>query len=137
MVPSPPQNPIVPPAVSALRAAKDWKALRKLNLNERLKLLQFLGTSSPQKPISTSISYPSPNLSCPICMNSEESLEPLFFFCPFARIIWKESFPLDTQLLGINSIVEWIKIILDPGNLLNLPRLEVHLFQIFASMPVI
>ncbi|XP_062165083.1 uncharacterized protein LOC133871673 [Alnus glutinosa] len=58
----------------------------------------------------------------------------LFFSCPIAKVIWRNSFwPLDITALCISDIFDWLHIILHP-ELIGIPPVDFHLFQIFAMV---
>jgi hypothetical protein len=72
---------------------------------------------------------------CPLCNSDFDSLGHLFFRCSFARIIWRDSFwPLDSLVWSNFSMSDWLNCILNPFLFLGLPKSDVHLFQIFASV---
>jgi hypothetical protein len=72
--------------------------------------------------------------SCSLCSNSNDSLFHLFFSCPIARVIWRNSFwPLDISALHISSMSDWLNIILHP-ELIGIPIVDTHLFHIFAMV---
>jgi hypothetical protein len=50
--------------------------------------------------------------SCSLCSHSIDSLLHLFFSCPIARVIWRNSFwPLDITALRISTMSDWLNII--------------------------
>ena len=114
-----------------------WKSIWKLNLNDRLHLFLWkiawdvLPTTERLGrlfPVTT-------NISCPLCKTSTDSLHHLFFGCIFARVVWRHSFwPLDSTKFNFSSMVDWIKLIISPTNLLGIPLEDSHRFQIFASV---
>jgi hypothetical protein len=71
-----------------------WKAIWKLNLNDRLKIFiwkiawNMLPTRERLSQISISILDPS----CPLCKVATDSLQHLFFECFYARVVWRHSF---------------------------------------------
>lgn len=42
--------------------------------------------------------------------------------------------PLDVAALGLQSIVEWIKILTDPVRLLNINPVDEHAFVVYAAV---
>jgi len=73
-------------------------------------------------------------LLCSLCSSSTDSLVHLFFSCPIARVIWRNSFwPLDIQALCISSTVDWLQVILHP-QVIGIPASESHFFQIFVAV---
>lgn len=85
--------------------------------------------------ISFLLSNSSSDLLCPLCKIGDYSMVHLFFNCIFARVVWRESFlPLNSQALGISSMIDWFIMILNPSKLLVIPLAEHHLFQIFATV---
>jgi hypothetical protein len=72
--------------------------------------------------------------SCCLCSSSTDSLVHLFFSCPIARVIWRNSlWPLDIQALCISYMVDWLQVILHP-QVIGIPASESHFFQIFAAV---
>jgi hypothetical protein len=123
---------IVP--ISPLPSAT-WKALWKLKLNHRLRLLlwkmgwNILPTKSR---ISCCIPSAPIDISCSLCSFSTDSLLHLFFSCLIARVVWRNSlWPLDSLALRIDSLSDWLFIILHPKTI-GIPASESHLFQIFC-----
>jgi hypothetical protein len=83
-----------PPPVSPVTSV-NWKDLWKLKLNHRLKLFlwKMVWNIVPKKDcISKSITTSQLDSSCSLCSNTTDSLLHLFFFCPIARVIWRNSF---------------------------------------------
>jgi hypothetical protein len=69
--------------------------------------------------------------SCSLCSFPTDSLVHLFFSCPIARVVWRNSYwPMDTLALHISSITDWLDIILNPEKI-GIPFTRSHLFQIF------
>jgi hypothetical protein len=63
-----------------------------------------------------------------------DSLYHIFFTCPIARIVWRQSFwCLDSIALPIADMIDWIHIILNLGTIGILDS-DIHLFQIFAAL---
>jgi hypothetical protein len=64
-----------------------------------------------------------------------DSIHHLFFNCVFARASWRHSFsPLDSTAFNFTSMVDWINIIISPGDSLSIPQGDHHKFQIFATV---
>jgi hypothetical protein len=87
-----------------------WKALWKLKLNHRLKLFlwKMVWNIIPTKfRISQYIPSSLSNTSCSICSHPTDSLSHLFFTCPIACVIWRQSFwPLDTIALNVTNMID-------------------------------
>lgn len=67
------------------------------------------------------------------CDAVEESVEHLFLHCPFIICIWRQApWPVNLAVLELQSIVEWIKIVLDPSQMLNLNLKLEHSFMLYA-----
>jgi len=76
-----------------------------------------------------------PGFLCPLCKSGPDSLRHLFFQCHFARVVWRLSpWPLDSTSLDSPNLRDWIQIILTPGATLNIPTVERHRFQVFATV---
>jgi hypothetical protein len=119
-----------------------WKLLWKLKLNHRLRLFFFFffflwkmvwNILPTKEHISSAIFSPSvSNSTCSLCSFSTDSLVHLFFSCPIARVVWRNSFwPMDILALRISSMVDWLHIILHPQTI-GIPASDSHFFQIFA-----
>jgi hypothetical protein len=79
-------------------------------------------------------SLPSSHLdtTCSLCAGPIDSIFHLFFNCPIARVVWRQSFwPLDITALHIEDMTVWLSIILNPTRI-GIPAEDTHLFQIFA-----
>jgi hypothetical protein len=112
-----------------------WKSLWKLNINHRLKLFlwKMIWNIIPSKH-RISHSLPSSHLdtTCSLCAGPIDSIFHLFFNCPIARVVWRQSFwPLDITALHIEDMTVWLSIILNPTRI-GIPAEDTHLFQIFA-----
>jgi hypothetical protein len=114
-----------------------WKALWKLKINHRLHLLlwkmgwNILPTKSR---ISCCIPSAPTDISCSLCSFPTDSLLHLFFSCPIARVVRRNSlWPLDSLALWIDSLSDWLSIILHPDTI-GIPASDSHLFQIFAAV---
>jgi hypothetical protein len=114
-----------------------WKGLWKLKLNHRLKLFlwKMIWNIVPTKDrIAQSIATSQRDSSCSLCSASTDSQLHLFFSCPIAKVIWRNSFwPLDITALCISEISDWLNVILHPGTI-GIPPADFHLFQIFAMV---
>jgi hypothetical protein len=78
---------------------KFWKAIWKLNLNDRLRLFlwKIAWDILPTKEHLNQIRIPTMDYSCPLCKMAYNSLHHLFFECHFVHIVWRHSFwPLDS-----------------------------------------
>lgn len=70
---------------------------------------------------------------CPLCDAAEESVEHLFLHCPFISCISRQApQTINLAALELQSIMEWIKIVLDPSRMLNLSRKLEHSFVLYA-----
>jgi ribonuclease HI len=114
-----------------------WKAIWKLNLNDRLRIFIWKIASNmlPTKERLCQISIPILDSSCPLCKLATDSLQRLFFECFFARVVWRHSFwPLDSIALHFDFMSDWVSSIISPGSSVGIPFLDHHKFQIFAAM---
>lgn len=86
--------------------------------------------------ISKSIPNFNSNTNCSLCFYPTDSLYPLFFTCTIARLSGLASifWPLDTTILNVANIRDWLHIILHPECRPGLPHTEIHRFQIFATI---
>jgi len=87
-------------------------------------------------PTKVRISFSIPNSNCDTTCSMGsypmDSLYHLFFTCPIARIVWRQSFwSLDTIALHVADMTDWIQIILNPS-IIGILASNIHLFQIFA-----
>jgi hypothetical protein len=63
-----------------------------------------------------------------------DSILHLFFSCPIARVVWRQSFwPLDILALNVSNMADWFSIILNLERI-GIPHADFHLFQIFAMI---
>jgi hypothetical protein len=114
--------------------ASTWKGLWKLKLNFRLKLFlwKVVWNIVPTKSRISLVIQSGLDTSCSLCSTTSDSLMHLFFSCPIARVIWRNSFwPLDISALPIASMADWLLIILHPEKI-GIPLVDTHFFQIFA-----
>jgi hypothetical protein len=73
--------------------------------------------------------------SCSLCSNLIDSLSHLFFTCPIAHVVWRQSFwPLNSIALNVSNMIDWLLIILNPHNMIGIPQSEAHMFQIFVAV---
>jgi hypothetical protein len=50
-------------------------------------------------------------------------------------VVWRQSFwPLDTIALNVTNMTNWLLMILNPHQLLDIPQAKAHMFQIFADV---
>jgi hypothetical protein len=84
--------------------------------------------------ISSSIPNSTIDTSCSLCSFRTDSILHLFFSCPIARVVWRNSFwPLDILAIRISSMESWLDLILHPGKI-GIPSSDHHLFQIFETV---
>jgi len=84
--------------------------------------------------ISASILNSTMGTSCSLCSFPSYSLCHLFFSCPIARVVWRNSFwPLDILAFRISSMLVWLDIILHSEKV-GIPLSDTHLFQLFATI---
>jgi hypothetical protein len=82
--------------------------------------------------ISLSINSTPLDTSCSLCSHFTDSLVHLFFSCPIARVIWRNSFlPLDITALHISSMADWLNIIPHPETI-GISTEDSHRFHIFT-----
>ncbi len=75
------------------------------------------------------------SLSCSLCNSGQESIEHLFIECSFARIAWSLSpWPIRFDLISYNSIVDWVKAIINPTISLGINKDEEHKFIIQVAV---
>jgi exonuclease III len=114
-----------------------WKSLWKLKINHRLKLFlwKMIWNIIPTKfRISQSLLSSPMDISCSLCSGPIDSVLHLFFSCPIARVVWRQSFwPLDILAFNIADMTDWFSIILNPARI-GIPLEDFHKFQIFAMV---
>lgn len=72
---------------------------------------------------------------CPMCNGPQETIQHILLSCPFTRIIWRNvRWPLDTSTFGSIPITVWIKAVLRPHAELAIPKVDVHNFQVTATV---
>jgi hypothetical protein len=118
-------------------AVSTWKCFWKLKIHYHLRLFlwESIWNILPTKTrISASILNSTMDTSCSLCSFPTNSLFHLFFSCPIAIVVWRNSFwPLDILALRISSMVLWLDIIMYPKKV-GIPLFDTHLFQIFAAV---
>jgi hypothetical protein len=78
--------------------------------------------------ISFSILSSPTDISCSLCSFPTDSMLHLFFTCPIARVVWRNSFwPLDSLALRIDSLSDWLSIILH-SKTIGIPISDSHMF---------
>lgn len=114
----------------------NWKGLWKLKLQDRLKLLFWKISHNilPTKTlINTVIPLKEDHLLCPLCKSEPEDLSHLFLNCFYSKILWRHSnWPRDTSLFGNQHFSNWIKNIINPSEILKIPKVEHQSFQNFS-----
>jgi hypothetical protein len=119
-------------------SASTWKSLWKLKMHHRLRLFlwkmiwdiiptrfTFLLRSIPNSTMDTS---------CSLCSFRTNSILHLFFSCPIARVVWRNSFwLLDILAIRVFSMESWLDSIMYPEKI-GIPLSDYHLFQIFATV---
>jgi hypothetical protein len=107
---------------SPLNASR-WKSLWKLKLHHRLRLFlwKMIWDIIPTKiRISSSIHNSTMDTSCSLCSFPTDSILHLFFSCPIARVVWKNSFwHLDILALRVFSMESWLDLLLHPEKIGN------------------
>jgi hypothetical protein len=84
--------------------------------------------------ISQTINSIIQDTSCSLCSSSVDSILHFFFYCPIARVVWRQSFWLmDSLALPVHNIIYWLLIILNPVAI-GIPQTNSHMFQIFAAV---
>lgn len=70
-----------------------------------------------------------------MCNGPQETIQHILLSCPFTRIIWRNvRWPLDTSTFGSIPITVWIKAVLRPHAELAIPKVDVHNFQVTATV---
>ena len=102
--------------------SKDWKDLWKLKVNARLKNLLWKMCCNIQPTCSAlNNRFPISSLNCFLCNNALETIEHLFLQCDWAIQLWLLAlWPLYMSKLSSLSILDWIKVILNPKSMLGL-----------------
>ncbi|KAB1223734.1 hypothetical protein CJ030_MR2G016681 [Morella rubra] len=70
---------------------------------------------------------------CQLCGAAEETVTHLFLDCPFLLRVWRSGpWPLDLSALGLQSMVDWIKLLLNPITAHNVNPDDEHAFVVYA-----
>ena len=73
--------------------------------------------------------------SCILCQEKLETLVHVFVQCPITEIIWANSrCLLRINRLNINSISQWVHVILNPCKYLGIKVEDEHAFILFAAV---
>ena len=79
--------------------------------------------------------FPLPSLECYLCSNATESLEHLMLQCDWVAQVWLLApWPLILNKLSSLSMVDWIKVILNPKTKLGLDEEAARDFQLCHSL---
>jgi ribonuclease HI len=94
----------------------NWKALWKLKLHDRFKILVWRIASGV---LPTKLNFAQKvgfgDTHCPFCLDVEESLEHLFFKCHISRAIWFGSvWALRSDLISLSTCKDFIKFVCEP-----------------------
>lgn len=114
---------------------EDWKQLRNLKLQHRLKHLIWeifwnilLVMSNIFKFSPAAVQN---DACCPLCHDPQETIRHIHLSCCFARIKWRNiRWPYDTSVFGPFPIADWIKAFLRPHSMLAIPKKDLHDFQV-------
>ena len=116
--------------------SKDWKELWKMKIHARLKNLlwklawEILPTTS-----ILNRRFTLPSNECYLCGKALETLEHLFLQCDWAAQVWLLGpWPLRLNTLDSISIVDWVKMIINPKPFLALDDEATKEFQLFAAI---
>ena len=123
-------------ADSGVLKKKEWKHLWKLKLQERLKLLlwKIANNSLPAKAILCSRLNICEDL-CPRCNSEQETIEHVFFKCPFAIIVWRNSvWPINFIGMPSQPIEDWVRTILNPYKAFGIKKEEGYKFTLFVAI---
>ena len=78
--------------------------------------------------------FPIPNISCPVCGEEVETIEHVFIRYPITVQAWANSvWPLNMGVFKDMSIDQWIKIIINPIEMLQIQGKEAKEFTLFCS----
>ena len=111
-----------------------WKMLWKSKMHEMLKLLlwRIVCKSLPVREI-LSKRFPILNISYPVCGEEVEFIEHVFIRCPITVQAWANSiWPLNMGVFKDTSIDQWINIIINPIEMLQVQGKEAKDFTLFA-----
>lgn len=79
--------------------------------------------------------FPLPSLECYLCSNATESLEHLMLQCDWVAQVWLLApWPLILNKLSSLSMVDWIKVILNPKTKLGLDEEAARDFQLYTAI---
>ena len=116
--------------------SKDWKELWKMKIHARLKNLlwklawEILPTTS-----ILNRRFALASNECHLCSKAPETLEHLFLQCDYAAQVWLLApWPLRMNTLDSISMVEWVKMIINPKPSLGLDDETTKEFQLFAAI---
>uniref|UniRef100_A0A2N9IDR3 Reverse transcriptase domain-containing protein n=1 Tax=Fagus sylvatica TaxID=28930 RepID=A0A2N9IDR3_FAGSY len=114
----------------------EWKSLWKLKIHDRLKLMLWkMAWGMLPTMAALNVRFRVNSTQCQLCNSGVETLEHLFIECPFARIAWYLSpWPIRFNVISPLSISEWIKLILNPADLLGCPKEEERHLTLFAAI---
>ena len=124
-------------SISSTEPSHLWNSLWKLKLNDRLRLFlwKIAWDILPTQMRLGQLLQLNTISSCPLCKAANDSLHHLFFDCFFVRVVWRHSFwPLNSSMFSFSSMMDWVKLIISPNSTLNIPLVDCHKFQIFASV---
>ncbi|KAF5469211.1 hypothetical protein F2P56_013300, partial [Juglans regia] len=115
-----------------------WKKLWAVKLQDRLKLFLWK-VYNDILPTQLSLSHCLPiadnQIYCSLCHMENESLDHLFLNCIYSRVLWRNApWPLDITCFAQAGIRNWINIILNPSDKLQISVSEVHNFQLFSTL---
>ena len=119
-----------------LLQAKNWKQLWKIKANARLKNLLWK-ISWNILPTCTVFNnrFPLPLLDCYLCNNAPKYLEHLFLQCDCVAQIWLMApWPINLSSLSNISILDQVKIILNPKKNLGLDDESAQEFQLYSLL---
>uniref|UniRef100_A0A2N9GLU6 CCHC-type domain-containing protein n=1 Tax=Fagus sylvatica TaxID=28930 RepID=A0A2N9GLU6_FAGSY len=114
----------------------EWKSLWKLKIHDRLKLMLWkMAWGMLPTMVALNVRFRVNSTQCQLCNSGVETLEHLFIECPFARIAWYLSpWPFRFNVISPLSISEWIKLILNPADLLGCPKEKERHLTLFAAI---
>ncbi|KAF5477688.1 hypothetical protein F2P56_004305, partial [Juglans regia] len=115
-----------------------WKKLWDVKLQDRLKLFLWK-VYNEILPTQLSLSHCLPltenQVLCSLCHMENENLDHLFLNCIFSRFLWRNApWPLDITCFTQAGIRNWVNIILNPSDKLQISASEVHNFQLFSTL---
>ncbi|KAK7832800.1 putative ribonuclease h protein [Quercus suber] len=116
--------------------SKDWKELWKLKVHPRLKnsLWKMAWEILPTTSVLNS-RFSLSSLNCYLCNNAVESLEHIFLHCDWVAQMWFTGpWPLNMSHMHNVSIIDWVKMIINPKLGLCLEGEEAKDFQLYAAI---